>query len=320
MTINSTDLISVHEIELFLAVANAGSILSASQQMFISQPSLSGIIRTLETKLGCKLFVRTNHGVVLTDEGMELYTALHNVYHKFRVHMNQALNDHLVEKENNLRIGGLHMNEVIQIMQNVCNSYTEQPQAKGVSLEYYGYYELYSMLVCHELDAVFTLSCEVENRSELDSIHLFPVDLRFLFPAQWNVRSLDQETCRFLQGKPMLCEMHRGSGLFQEYCRANGFECGEVKRVSSFLEMLYRVSVGEGFTLWGNTLPALFIDRGGITAVDAAKPESSEPIFVSLAWRKGDTNPDLLRVLRCAKLIDCSIAAGKPIYRPDTDW
>ena len=320
MTINSTDIISVHEIELFLAVAHAGSILSASQQMFISQPTLSGSIRTLEAKLGCKLFTRTNHGVVLTDEGMELYTALHNVYHKFRVHMNKALNDHLVEKENNLHIGGLHMNEVIRSMQNVCNSYSEQPQAKGVSLEYYSYYELYSMLVCHELDAIFTLSFEVENREELKSIRLFPVDLRFVFPSEWNILRLDDETCTFLQGKPMLCEMHSGDGLFREYCRANSFTCGETKRISSFLEMLYRVSVGEGFTLWGNTLPSIFINRGGITTVDAVKPDSCEPVYVSLAWRKGETNADLLRFIKCVDFIDFNVVADKPIYRPDTDW
>jgi len=320
MDIRSTNMITVHEIELFLAVAHAGSILSASQQMFISQPTLSGTIRSLEVKLGYKLFQRTNHGVILTEQGMELYTALHNIYHKFRVHMNNALNDRLVNRAQNLRIGGLHMNEIVQAMQNICNAYAEQPQSKGVSLEYYNYYELYSMLVCRELDAILTLSFEVENRPGLESIRLFPIDLRFVFPAEWNIHELNEDTCRFLTGKPLLCEMHMGRKLFQEYCRTNGFESGELVRVGSFLEMIHQVSVGKGFTLWGNTLPALIAERGGITTVDAKMPKTSEPVYASIAWRKGETDPEILRFADSIRLIDFNMAVSKPIYRPDTDW
>lgn len=42
----------------------------SSQKLFITQPSLSNSIRELEEELGISLFLRTNKGAFLTEEGM----------------------------------------------------------------------------------------------------------------------------------------------------------------------------------------------------------------------------------------------------------
>ncbi len=64
----------------FLAVAKAGSILKASEQLFVSQPAVSKSIQRLEQNLGTTLFVRTSKGVHLTDEGAMLYTNISNAF------------------------------------------------------------------------------------------------------------------------------------------------------------------------------------------------------------------------------------------------
>ncbi|MEG1559170.1 MAG: LysR family transcriptional regulator [Bacilli bacterium] len=58
---------------VFYAVANAGNITKASNEMMISQPAISKSIKNLEQQLGGQLFVRTKRGVILTDEGKEFY-------------------------------------------------------------------------------------------------------------------------------------------------------------------------------------------------------------------------------------------------------
>ena len=56
----------------FLTVAREGSITKAAEFLHITQPTLSRQLKDLEQELGKKLFIRSSHSVVLTDEGMIL--------------------------------------------------------------------------------------------------------------------------------------------------------------------------------------------------------------------------------------------------------
>ena len=57
----------------FYQIARSGSILKASEQLYISQPAVSRAIRQLEHELGCSLFFRTSRGVRLTQQGQVLF-------------------------------------------------------------------------------------------------------------------------------------------------------------------------------------------------------------------------------------------------------
>ena len=59
--------------KVFYEVAKEKSISKGANKLMISQPAVSQSIQTLENQLGGKLFIRTPKGVVLTNEGEELY-------------------------------------------------------------------------------------------------------------------------------------------------------------------------------------------------------------------------------------------------------
>ena len=59
--------------KIFYEVANLKSISKAALKLMISQPAVTQSIKTLENELGGKLFIRTPKGVVLTNEGEELF-------------------------------------------------------------------------------------------------------------------------------------------------------------------------------------------------------------------------------------------------------
>ena len=63
---------------IFYVVAKNGSISSAADVLFISQPAVTFQIKKLEEQLGVSLFTRTKHGVVLTDEGNILFNYVKN--------------------------------------------------------------------------------------------------------------------------------------------------------------------------------------------------------------------------------------------------
>jgi len=53
----------------FLAVVAAGNFVTAAERLHVTQSTVSTRIRTLETQLGCRLFVRNKGGTTLTSAG-----------------------------------------------------------------------------------------------------------------------------------------------------------------------------------------------------------------------------------------------------------
>ncbi|WP_443209948.1 LysR family transcriptional regulator, partial [Rhodococcus rhodochrous] len=65
----------LHLVTYFVAVVDHGGITKAAQALYISQPSLSQAIRTLERRLDTTLFDRTGRRLTLTEDGRVLEVA-----------------------------------------------------------------------------------------------------------------------------------------------------------------------------------------------------------------------------------------------------
>jgi DNA-binding transcriptional LysR family regulator len=61
--------IQLVQVEGFLEVARRGSVSRAAETLFITQPTLTARLHALERELGTPLFLRTPHGMRLTDAG-----------------------------------------------------------------------------------------------------------------------------------------------------------------------------------------------------------------------------------------------------------
>ena len=59
--------------KVFYEVANEGNITKAANKLMISQPAVTKQIKTLEDQLGGQLFIRTKRGVILTENGQNIY-------------------------------------------------------------------------------------------------------------------------------------------------------------------------------------------------------------------------------------------------------
>ena len=65
--------ISYDHYRIFYYVAKYGSFTQAADALLSNQPNLTRAIKTLESELGCTLFLRSNKGVKLTPDGEKLY-------------------------------------------------------------------------------------------------------------------------------------------------------------------------------------------------------------------------------------------------------
>lgn len=68
-----------------LTVSEQGSMNKASEKLFISQPTLTSAIKSLEEELQIQIFTRTSHGVIVTNEGQEFLTYAKQIYQQYEL-------------------------------------------------------------------------------------------------------------------------------------------------------------------------------------------------------------------------------------------
>lgn len=64
--------------KIFMIVAKEENLTKASERLYISQPAVTKHIKNLEEALNTKLFVRSNHGIRLTEQGQKIYDEIKN--------------------------------------------------------------------------------------------------------------------------------------------------------------------------------------------------------------------------------------------------
>lgn len=67
------DMITFDYYRIFYFVAKYKSFTKAAEVLQNSQPNISRCMGNLEQELECKLFMRSNRGIILTPEGKKLY-------------------------------------------------------------------------------------------------------------------------------------------------------------------------------------------------------------------------------------------------------
>lgn len=72
--------LNYHHLFYFYVVAKEGSIAKASQELKLSQPTISAQLRTLEDNLGNKLFNRTGRRLVLTENGRAVFSYAEEIF------------------------------------------------------------------------------------------------------------------------------------------------------------------------------------------------------------------------------------------------
>ena len=108
---------TLQQLRYFIEVIDAGSITAAADALFISQPSLTAAIQNLEKALGIKLFIRTNKGVVLTEEGTDF--AVHARQLLLEADMLSLRYKDEYPSENHFTVSSQHLNFAVKAFTNI---------------------------------------------------------------------------------------------------------------------------------------------------------------------------------------------------------
>ena len=63
----------IQQLVYFMKIAELGSMNKAAAELLMTQPNLSRAMMNLEDELHIRIFTRNNKGVVLTEDGKQLY-------------------------------------------------------------------------------------------------------------------------------------------------------------------------------------------------------------------------------------------------------
>ena len=94
--------------KIFVIVAKEKNITKASEKLNLTQPAVTKHMKNLESSLETKLFIRSNHDIKLTKQGMELYEDIKDAVD---VLINEE-NKHLKIRDINLGIHSTILNKI----------------------------------------------------------------------------------------------------------------------------------------------------------------------------------------------------------------
>lgn len=117
--------ISLQQLRYIIEVAECGSINAASQQLYVSQPTLSATIKDTEQELGISIFNRTNRGITLTSEGIEFIGYARQILEQFDLFEARYSNTHN-SSSGRLAISSQHYAFCVEAFVDLAEEYNEK--------------------------------------------------------------------------------------------------------------------------------------------------------------------------------------------------
>ncbi len=74
---------TLQQLNYIITISDTGSMNKASEQLFISQPSLTNAVHEIEKEIGITIFYRSGKGVSLTADGAEFLTYARQLYQQY---------------------------------------------------------------------------------------------------------------------------------------------------------------------------------------------------------------------------------------------
>lgn len=116
--------ISLQQLRYIIEVVECGSINAASQNLFVSQPTLSATIKEVEKELGIEIFNRTNRGITLTPAGTEFVGYARQILEQFDL-LNARYSKQQTSTANKLAVSAQHYAFSVRAFVDLAEEYEE---------------------------------------------------------------------------------------------------------------------------------------------------------------------------------------------------
>lgn len=174
--------INFESYKVFYLVATLSSTTQAAESLFLTQPAVSKSIHHLEETLGCALFLRSQKGMVLTEEGKELYRYISQAY-SFIVQGQKRVRQLLNMEAGAIRVGTDEMTVHFDLLPQLEHFNREYPNIK-MHVTSYRRTELLKALKEGDID-FGVIMYQDESFENVQMIDLNPVHYSFIVGREY---------------------------------------------------------------------------------------------------------------------------------------
>lgn len=144
--------------KIFMMVAEEENLTKASEKLYISQPAVTKHIKNLEEALKTKLFIRSNHGIILTEQGKKLYHEIEEPINKMI-----EIDEKYITKNRDINLGA-HSTILAKILGECINKYHKESIKSKINIFNLENQEMIAKLKEAKLDLVFSKKLQIEDK------------------------------------------------------------------------------------------------------------------------------------------------------------
>ena len=161
----------IKQIECFVNLAETLNFSRTAENLFITQPTVTHQINTLEDELDIKLLIRTKRKVQLTHAGLSFYNDMKEILTRTNIAIVKAKHfSHIYES--NLSIGYEGNIEVKQLPE-ILKIFNDKYPHVHIYLKIADFREKRNLFSSHDFDLIFAVKESVEDLSEIGFSELF---------------------------------------------------------------------------------------------------------------------------------------------------
>lgn len=158
-------------LKIFVDLAETLNFTQTSQNMNLTQPSISQIIKSLETELGVVLFRRTKRKVDLTESGQAFYEDMKPLLIKYELSIERVKDLH-VRKNNSFTIGYTGTFFEAGYVPQIIRMFNEKFPNVQLYLMNFNHNILKKRLLSRDCDVIFQTADSVEHIPDIAFKHL----------------------------------------------------------------------------------------------------------------------------------------------------
>jgi len=161
----------IKQLECFVHLAETLSFSRTAELLYITQPTVTHQINTLEDELRLRLFIRTKRKVELTPAGVSFYNDIKEILTRTNIAISKAKH-YALAFESNISIG-YEGNVEVKYLPNILSTFKEKFPHVHIYLKIADFKEKRNLFINHNFDLIFTVKESIEDISDVGYAELF---------------------------------------------------------------------------------------------------------------------------------------------------
>ena len=202
---------NLKQLEAFVQIADSGSFSKAAKDLYLTQPTISAHVSTLEKELNTRLFVRNTKEVKLSDSGSILYD-----YAKQMIILQKQIEDTFAVREEKLQQRITIAASTIPaqyLLPGILSTYLEKYPNQQFKIIEADSAQVVEMVVNHKVDVGFAGT--VIDKRLCKYIPFYQDELVVITPNNEKYQNIDQNIAAWILNEPLIMR-EEGSGTRKE--------------------------------------------------------------------------------------------------------